>query len=99
MLSKKAYMKFSIIKIIYWVLSHSCWEISCDNRIVTMKPIMDIVRTAFVIVFWIAAASSFCFLPSFSEVNLARAVGNASSVNKEKDEDRKPRIDRVPRSV
>ena len=40
-----------------------------------------------------------CSSACFSEVNLTRAVGKAMTVNKEKAEARKLRIDRVPMSV
>ena len=63
------------------------------------RPVMDSVITAFVIVFCVAVASSFCFFPSFSEANLTSAVGKEMTVNKEKVEARKLRIDKVPMSV
>ena len=99
MLSRNAYVKFRIRRIIYSVLFHSCCEINCDNRTATAKPAMDSMITVFVTVFWVAVASSFWFFPSFSETNLVRAIGNASSVSNEKVEAKKPRIDRVPMSV
>ena len=98
-LDRNAYVKFMIRIITYSGLFQKCCEISWDKRIATARPVIDSVITVFVIVFWVAAASSFWFFPSFSEVNLTRAVGKAMSVNREKVEARKLRIDRVPMSV
>ena len=64
-----------------------------------MRPAIDSVITVFVIFFCVAVASSFWFFPSFSDVNLVRAVDSAMTVNKEKVEARKLRIDSVPMSA
>lgn len=74
-------------------------ESSCDERVSIAKAAMDSVRTVFVMVFCIAAASPCWFFPSFSEVNFVRAVGRAIKVRRENIEARKLSIERVPRSV
>ena len=85
--------------ITYSGLFHKYWEINCDENMVTVNPAMDNVTMIFVIFFWVAVASSFWFFSKLSEVNLVKAVGNASRVSNEKVEARKLRIDRVPMSV
>ena len=92
-------MKFRIRIIMYSVLFQKYCEISWDERIATARPIIDNVTTVFIIVFWVAAASSFWFFPSFSDVNLVRAVGKAMTVKRENVEARKLRIDSVPMSA
>ena len=99
MLDRNAKAKFRIRRIMYSGLFHRYCEISCDERVSMAKAAIDRVRTVFVMVFCIAAASSFCFFPSFSEVNFTRAVGNASMVRRVNTEARKLRMDRVPMSV
>ena len=94
-----ANMKFKTMRIKYSVLFHRYCEINCDERMATVKPAVDSMITVFVMVFWVAAASSFWFFPSFSDVNLVRAVGSAMTVNKENVEARKLRIDSVPMSA
>ena len=99
MLDKKAEVSINIIRSAYSGLFHKYCESSCDERAATAKPAMDNARMVFVMVFCIAVASPFWFFPSFSEVNLVRAVGRASKVTREKVEARKLRIDSVPMSV
>ena len=87
------------MRIAYSGVFHKYCEINCDDRTTIAKPDMDSVRTVFVTVFCIAAASPFWFFPSFSEANLVRAVGRASPVRREKIVARKVKIDSVPMSV
>lgn len=58
-LDRNAYVKFMIRIIIYSVLFQKYCEISWDEIVAIARPVMDSVITVFVIVFWVAAASSF----------------------------------------
>ena len=99
MLDRNAWMSIKTMRNAYSGLFHKYCESSCDERAAIAKPAMDSVRTVFVTVFCIAVASPCWFFPSFSEVNLVRAVGRASRVRRENVEARKLRIESVPMSV
>ena len=99
MLDRNAFARIRIMRNTYSELFNKYCESDRDERAAIAKLTMDSVRTVFITVFCTAAASPFWFFPSFSEVNLVRAVGRASPVRREKVEARKLRIDSVPMSV